>query len=246
MDMRVPGGALAQAGRPGQAIVLENYMKIIDVPQSGHLGTFISYKTRYGQFRRPYVIPSDPQTPAQLRHRRNMGRPAARWRVLAEIQRASWNAFAEQFHSRNNLGKSGQLTGFNLFVKINSNLADIGDPEVDEPPAFPQFDVNPVGDLIITNSGDIVTLKLIVPVAPSHHILVMGTKPLSAGRSFPGRFIFLGLLPEPRDGMCDITEMYRARFGVPPAQTRIFIRTLEQVNGWKSLPKQTTAIVPPE
>ena len=51
-------------------------MKIRDVPQSGHLGTFISYRTRYGQFRRPYVIPKDPQTPAQRRHRENMGRPA--------------------------------------------------------------------------------------------------------------------------------------------------------------------------
>ena len=67
-------------------------MKIRDVPQSGHLGTFVSYKTRYGQFRRAYVVPADPKSAAQLLRRARMGRVAARWRTLADIQRAAWNA----------------------------------------------------------------------------------------------------------------------------------------------------------
>jgi len=219
-------------------------MKIRDVPQSGHLGTFISYRTRYGQFRRPYVIPKDPQTPAQLRHRRNMGRAATNWRTLTEIQRAAWMAFASQFESRSKLGQSGRLAGYNLYVKINSNLADIGEPPVVEPPSYPEFGENPGGNLTITNDGGVIALKLAVAGAPARHTLVLGTKPLSTGRSFPGRFTFLGLLPEPIGGVSDITEMYKGIYGRVPVNMRIFIRTVQQVNGWKSLPKQANAVVP--
>ena len=77
------------------------------------------------------------------------------------------------------------------------------------------------------------------------HTLVLATKPLSAGRSFPGRFVFLGLLPEPAGGICDITELYKALYGLPPANARVFIQTVQQINGWKDIPKQTTAVVPP-
>ena len=123
-------------------------------------------------------------------------------------------------------------------------LADIGEPQVVEPPSYPQFDINPVGDLTITNTRGVIALKLAVPAAPARQTLVLGTKPLSAGRSFPGRFTFLGLLPEPVGGLSDITEMYKAIYGVLPANMRIFIRTMQQINGWKDTPKQTNAVVP--
>jgi len=32
---------------------------------------------------------------------------------------------------------------------------------------------------------------------------------------------------------------------VPPASLRIFIQTVQQINGWKDIPKQPTAVVPP-
>ena len=220
-------------------------MKIIDVPQSGHLGTFISYRTRYRQFRRPYVIPADPKTAAQLRHRHNMGNPAARWRTLSDSQRAAWIALAGRVDSHSSLGQSSRLAGFNLFISINSNLSDIGEPQVNDPPDYPQFSVNPVGDLDITNLGDVITLKLSVPSAPARRTLVLATRPLSAGRSYPGRFRFIGLLPEPVGSISEITDLYRAVFGLPPATMRIFIQTVQQINGWKDIPKQTSFVVPP-
>ena len=45
--------------------------------------------------------------------------------------------------------------------------------------------------------------------------------------------------------MSDITDLYVGKFGVPRAGSRVFIRTLQQINGWEDLPKQTSAIVPP-
>jgi hypothetical protein len=108
-------------------------MKIIDVPQSGKLGTFISFRNRFGQFRRKYVVPKDPHSPAQIGVRSRFGRVSARWRVLADEQRAAWNAASEKVSSRSRLGKSGRLTGCQRFVKINSNLAFIGQAQVVDP-----------------------------------------------------------------------------------------------------------------
>ena len=54
----------------------------------------------------------------------------------------------------------------------------------------------------------------------------------------------LGPLPAPDGGVCDITDLYVARFGVPPVGSQVCIRTRQQINGWQDLPKQTSAIVP--
>jgi hypothetical protein len=32
---------------------------------------------------------------------------------------------------------------------------------------------------------------------------------------------------------------------VPPVNMRVFIQTVQQVSGWKDIPKQNTAVVPP-
>jgi hypothetical protein len=239
-----PGGVEGRVGRTGQAATLETIMKIKDVPQSGHLGTFITFKNRFGQFRRPYVVPANPRTPAQVRVRSQFGRASARWRTLTEEQRAAWTTFASQNKSRARLGQSGALTGLQLFVKINNNLASLGLPPVSDPPDYPKFGKNPVGALTITNTGDVLALKLAVPTAPIRHTLVWGTAPGSAGATFPGRFVFLGLLPEPVAGVSDITELYVARYGIPPVGTRVFIQTVQQINGWQDAPKRTTAVVP--
>lgn len=241
---QVRGGVEGSAGGPGHATGLDTTMKFIDVPQNGHLGTYISFRTRFGQFRRRYVVPKDPHSPAQMRLRSRFGQVSARWRVLTDEQRAAWNASAAEVLSRRRLGKGGRLSGCQLFVKINSNLAFIGQAQVDDPPGYPRFSANPVGNLTLTNTRGAIALKLSVATAPTANILVWATAPGSAGASFPGRFTFLGMLPDPVAGVSDITKLYVGKYGVPPAGKRIFIHTRQQVNGWQDAPKQTTAVVP--
>ena len=94
------------------------------------------------------------------------------------------------------------------------------------------------------NTVILAAVKLSVCAAPAHRILVSATAPTSAGVSFPGRFVYLCELPAREAGISVITEAYVARFGVPPANARIFIQTQQQLNGWKDLPKRTSAVVP--
>lgn len=242
--MNTPGGLCAHDDRPGEHASPVTNMKILDIPQSGKSGNTVSVRTRYGQSRRPLVIPKDPKTPAQLRSRSRLGHVAPRWRGLTDQQRTVWNARGRKIHSRPRLGQSGPLTGCQFFTMLNCNLASIGLQQVVLPTERPSFGTNPVGQLAITNMDGEIDLKLAVHGTPTKYTVVLGTAPCSAGISYAMHFVILGLLPTPKAGYSNIRKLYVDRFGVPPAGQRIFIRTLQQIDGWEDSPVQTTAIVP--
>ena len=58
-------------------------------------------------------------------------------------------------------------------------------------------------------------------------------------------FAILGLLPAPTAGFSDVTSLYVAKYGVPPVDSCVVIRTRQQVNGCEDRPKETAAVVPP-
>jgi len=219
-------------------------MKILDIPQSGKIGTDVSFRTRFGQSRRKLAVQNDPKTPNQIRVRSLLGRIAARWRTLTDQQRFLWILAASAIQSRPRANQSGALLGHQLFTKINFNLVVTGQNQVDEPTERPQFEANPVGALTLTNNGGEIRLKLRVSATPTQPIIVLSYPPMSAGAMFARDFVILGLLPAAVDGFSDITDLYVARYGVPPVGKRLLIRTRAQVNGWEGTYLQTTAIVP--
>jgi hypothetical protein len=219
-------------------------MRILDIPQTGKLGTTVSVRTRYGQIRRRYAVPRKAPSEAQLRIRESFGRVRFLWRVLTDEQRAAWTTPAQDVSSQPSLGQSGRLSGYLLFMKINSTLAYQGLPPVLTPTERPTFGANPVRELVITNTGGVINLKLSVPSASAADILVLGTRPRSPGVTFAKHFTILGRLPAPDAGYSTITNLYVDRYGVPPAGLRVFIRTRQLLNGWEDFPLQTTALVP--
>jgi len=219
-------------------------MKELTPPQTGKLGTTVSFRTRHGQIRRVLSIPRNRRSAAQRRIRANLARAAARWRTLTDQQRAAWTRTARDARTRRCLGHASYLTGCQFFIKLNSARAAIGLPELLDPPPLPKFGPNPVGALLITNDHGDIRLKLKVSGTPATHLVLFGIAPCSAGIAYAWNFITLGLLPDPVNGFCDITGLYVARYGVPPVRSRVFLRTRQQVNGWSDAPKQTTALVP--
>ena len=219
-------------------------MKILDIPQSGRAGAYVSVRTRYGLVRRRYAIPTDRRSAAQLRIRSAFGRVVSKWRTLTEDQRAAWTPATEGVNSRSRLGKSYRLSGYLLFIKINLTLAYQVLALAVTPPERVTFAANPVGPLVATNTGGVTELKLSVPSTPATTVLVLATHPRSAGVTFAKHFTVLGILPAAEAGYSNITDLFVARYGKPVAGTRIFIRTRQVLNGWEDDPKQTTAIVP--
>jgi hypothetical protein len=59
-----------------------------------------------------------------------------------------------------------------------------------------------------------------------------------------GHYPFLGVLPEETGETADLNDLYATRFGVPPISKRVFIRTVQQINGWQDRPQTFSARVP--
>jgi hypothetical protein len=238
-------GLRADAHRPGEHVNPDtNMAKVSKNPASGTQGNTVSYDAPYGQAEREKAVSANPRSNAQVRVRSSLSRFAARWRILSDQQRATWITSAQGVHSEPRLGQSGRLTGCQLFIKINCTLALTGEPPTDVPTEPPSFGTNPVGALTITNDDGEIALKLSVPRAPSQYVLVLGTAPCSAGIAVPRRFVILGALPAAVARVSDVTDLYTARYGVPPVGSRIFIRTIQVASGWEDFSKDTTAVVP--
>jgi hypothetical protein len=219
-------------------------MKILDIPQSGKRGLYVSMGGRYGLISRALVIPANPRTVAQMGVRRTLSNVATRWRALTEEQRSAWRATASTRNTASRLGQSGPLTGSQLFAKINCALATLGLDQVTAPPPFPQFPDNPVGALVITNTGGVISLKLACPSTPLANTTVRAVRPCSQGLEKWNNYRVLGVLPAPAQGSCDITNLYTARYGSPAVGTKVFVEVNQNIDGWEDYPVSTWAVVP--
>jgi hypothetical protein len=219
-------------------------MKILDIPQSGKRGLNVSQASAFGQMSRTLAIPSNPRSASQMSVRKILSKVSAAWRALQEIQRAAWIAAAKDAKSGSRLGQSGSLSGFLLFTKINCTLAQFGQAQLDTPPERPQFlDLAPA-NLVITNTGGAITLRLTCPTDPGDNTIVRASKPMSQGRQSCQDCRILGLCPVPVQGSANITSIYTAKYGVPPVGKKVYVQVNQFINGWESLPVMFSAVVP--
>jgi hypothetical protein len=219
-------------------------MKILDIPQSGKRGLNVSQAGQFGQISRTLAIPANPRTGAQMSVRDNLSRVAAKWRALTETQRIEWMEAATAVKSTSRLGQNGALSGFQMFTKINCTLAQFGQTAVETPPIRPQFPALAPQNLVITNTAGVVALKLTCPADPGDNTIVRGSKPVSQGVEVCKDFRILGTCPAPVLGSADITGLYTARYGLPKAGTKVYVQVNQVVDGWESLPRAFSAIVP--
>src|SRR5208282_1941195 len=221
-------------------------MKVQDVPMSGKRGRIVAFKSRFGQCEREHTRPTRPRTAAQSRASSDFGRASLGWNGLTEKQREAWCEFSKKVHSHPRGGQSGPLTGQNLFTALNRNQALLGLPPFLYPPERPVFDPIPVEALTITEGRAGIALKLTLTEPPTGHVLVYASRPYNAGRHYCDKFICLGPLPAPRAGQTDITALYVKVSGEPWPGSRVILRIVQQVNGWRSLPHRIETVFRPD
>jgi hypothetical protein len=219
-------------------------MKIQDIPQTGKLGLTVTWKGRNGLIRRILVTPANPRTSEQLVVRGLLAQQARRFDALTDAQQDAWNTAADGYHSTPSLGQSGPLTGLQLFVRINCKLGLLGQEPVDVPPVSPQFTSVAAQNLLITNTGGAVALKLTCPTSPGTNTVLRASPPQNSAVRACSNFRILGMCPTPAQGSADITSLYVAAFGTVPAGKRIFVRASTMVDGFESLPREFQARVP--
>ena len=100
-------------------------------------------------------------------------------------------------------------------------------PNLEFPDLAPQ-------DLVIANTAGAITLKFTCPTRPGANTIIRASVPVSQGRETWDDFRVRGTCPVPAAGAADITSLYTARCGVPPAAKTVYVRV--------SLPRQATSV----
>ena len=171
--------------------------KVINIPTRGSIGNVTHSANRSGQIQRQRAIPSQPRTVSQMAQRSRLGSMSAGWRGLTDPQRAAWNAFATSFTVVNSLGTSGNLTGHQCYVKVNTVLLLLGTAAVAVPPALPAFVACTATALTATAGTPTVALAGVTPASGTVHMLYASPQ-LSPGVSFNNNFRYLGTRPHTR------------------------------------------------
>lgn len=220
-------------------------MKTFDIPKSGKQGKAVSFKSRFGQCERVYTKSAKPRTKAQCDAQSVFGKASSLLATFTDEQLDAWREAGKKVRSHPRGGQSGPLTAQNFMTAINSNQALIGLEPLLYPPERPLFDANPVNGFSITLGKRGIALKLSVAKAPTAHILVYASCPYNASRRYCDKFRYLGLVRATARGQRDITKQYLRRFAPPWPGSRVILLTVQQLNGWRDIPRRIEAVFRP-
>jgi len=202
---------------------------MVVVAGRGKIGGHVASQNRSGAYFRTKVTPVNPQSSAQVNVRSRLSGNSSGWRGLTEDQRLAWNNAVSDYKRTDIFGDIQSPSGFNLYVKLNSNLANIGIASIITPPlpvAVSTFDTG-------TLTGASGTPALSLAVTPSTQptaetIIVFATPALSAGKSFvKSEFRQIGTFTAATTGAYNLLSMWNAKFGSMGAVgTKIFVKVV--------------------
>lgn len=198
----------------------------------GSIGGSIFGNTRNQLYIRAKTSQVNRVTPAQGKQRNFITKLTQSWRAKKERSRQQWNVFATNQPATNRVGDVIHLTGFNWFVKLNSNLFLAGQALINNPPSV--FEVT-----IITNSFIVFNNFLqwfFITWQPSSQaniiLSVFMTTGLSSGVQ-PKKNQFRFIVNTPATGLAFliVTDKYRNVFGNFPAMGSKVWAVLRFTNG---------------
>ena len=183
-------------------------------------------------------------TADQRRARADMRTLSAAWNNLMEAQRQAWD---EEAHSNRRGGyapRSRRRSGRRMFMKANFRRLALSQEILTDPPGEDSYRQTPSVQFVITNNGGRIALELVVPSGQAEGLMVSSWHPVNPGVMVWKKFVRIGQLPASVGGMHDITKPYVAKYGVPPAGKKVFIR-VQQMNDYVgSIVQMVSAIVP--
>ena len=168
--------------------------------------------------------PTGVATGAQLARRASLKKIAKSWVTLTNEQRQEWDRLAEHATGASSLGQKAELSGMNLYVRLNANRVMAGETVMAVAPAgqvaVPNVEYNTVG----------VTPQLVVFGGIKHESAPYKMVVKMSGTQSPGitngwsKTVIISSEVEDDWGEADITKLYLKTIGVEPTPgQKVFI-----------------------
>lgn len=207
-------------------------------------------KNRAGSYIRNKATPVNPQTSFQQDVRQRLGALSSQWGALTLAQRLSFTNATPNFPYTDIFGDKKELDGKSLFIKLNSNLSNIGSPQIlsaPSPVGVPVF----IAELLsvqqtagLLSGLELTTSATTVPVGFA--MAVYATPPVKAGVSFvKNKYRYIGTATAAA-GSVDLTDLYIARFGGAVAvgqSISVRVALVSTTTGQMGVPSGASAVV---
>lgn len=204
------------------------------------LGGQVFSKNKAGSFIRRKVSPAQPRTAAQSAIRAGLTSLAKAWGgTLTADQRSAWTAFAKNTPSRDQFGNAVQLTGEQLFIKLNNAILYAGATLIADPPlslVVPSISGMAPSAVAATPLIEIAT-PVPHPLLVTQLYMVYATPQVSPGKtSISSLYSFVEKFAGTATAPFDITTTYTAKYGALEAGRLIGvgIRILDSLTGAQS------------
>lgn len=211
-------------------------------------------RNKGGAYARQRVRPINPQTPEQIAARERISLLSKRWGVsLTQPQRDAWTAFAEINTVVDVLGQNLQLSGIQMYIKLNARILVVSGTIIDDAPLNQDVSQIVTATATISLTGgpglEYTVAFSPTPAVATEELQVFSTPLLSPGISFVKNRIRL-IIPDGDTAVSpiDVLADWQARFGpvlIETAKIVTFLRVLNTLNGAVSVPVRTDAFVGP-
>ena len=191
-------------------------------------------------------FPTGVATGAQLARRASLKKISKSWKELTSAQMAEWDRLAEHQSGQSTFGQKAEISGLNLYIRLNSNRVMAGESIVADAPlstvAVPDVDYNTVSitpQLIVFGGikHESSPLKLVVKMSVSQ------SAGISNGWS---KTVIISSELEDDWGEADVTKLYLKTIGVEPTPgEKVFVESywLDTSTGFTGQVFQDSVIV---
>lgn len=197
----------------------------------GKIGGHVASKNRAGAYLRTKVTPANPNTSFQAEVRNRLSNLATLWGTIGAAAILAWNNAVEHYKKTDIFGDLKNPSGFNLYQRLNNNLAQIGVAPITLPLLPAATAVITTGVLTAVHAGAISVTFTTDPVFTAHDMVVDATPALTPGKSFvKSEFRRIGTYSAVAAHVLDLATEYNLKFGaVGAAGQQIFVR-LKMIN----------------
>jgi len=188
------------------------------------IGGHVASKNKAGNYLKTKSSPANPNTAFQSAVRSNFGSLAQSWRGLTQEQRNSWISGAPGFPYTDIFGDTKQLSGFALYMQLNSNLNSVGATLLTNCPTPASVTAANLSAANVQSPDSLALDFSPTPVPTNHAYVVSATPFLGQGQSYSkSRLRQVTKLAAASVTGVDVGTAYLARFGEIPPTFNIFV-----------------------
>ena len=194
----------------------------------GKFGGSVASRNGSGAYIRNKVTLVFPDTPAQAAVNAIFADISQAWRALSQAQRDAWNEAVSNFEHTDIFADTITPSGFNLHQQLNLNLASIGLPFIQFPPAPDSVQSLTNLTVALNGGGSSLEVNSTEAIEAGTDFIIKGTAGLSAGISFVKTELKSLVIVDDSDAFAiDIQLPYDAVFGgLPAAGSKVFVEMI--------------------